>query len=230
MVSIGISEFTFGYAFLYEQTHANWEGLQAAPVLPSLQQEEEEGWDAHLPLTGVDYYYQFKLSEHLSRPHASFIQDGTYQGPYYRISLHRRNNNRQHQRLRQHVANNPHTYYVAPEFNTLEEFNTSFLARQITERSRLIALADCDDIADGDQHYITFQTGEPAWVQHSEAKRHEKSRLGRELQHLYQEAANEWVPIDQRFAENLFEKTRAAPTRVAGQDHEVPVGLPDVFL
>jgi hypothetical protein len=36
MVEIGISEFTFGYAFLYEQTQANWGNLKAAPVLPSL--------------------------------------------------------------------------------------------------------------------------------------------------------------------------------------------------
>ena len=28
MASIGISEFTFGYAFLYEQTHANWGNLR----------------------------------------------------------------------------------------------------------------------------------------------------------------------------------------------------------
>jgi len=40
MAEIGISEFTFGYAFLYEQSQANWGGLTAAPILPSLQQEE----------------------------------------------------------------------------------------------------------------------------------------------------------------------------------------------
>jgi hypothetical protein len=38
MVEIGISEFTFGYAFLYEQTQANWSDLKAALVLPNLQQ------------------------------------------------------------------------------------------------------------------------------------------------------------------------------------------------
>ena len=61
MATIGISEFTFGYAFLYEQTRKNWANLKAAPVLPSLQKEKDEGWDAHLPLQGVDFYYQFKL-------------------------------------------------------------------------------------------------------------------------------------------------------------------------
>jgi hypothetical protein len=54
MVEIGISEFTFGYAFLYEQTQANSSDLKAALVLPNLQQEKLEGWDARLPLTGTD--------------------------------------------------------------------------------------------------------------------------------------------------------------------------------
>ena len=68
MAEIGISEFTFGYAFLYEQTRANWGGLTAAPVLPSLQQEEEQGWYAHLPLEGTDFYYQSSNSTHDSWP------------------------------------------------------------------------------------------------------------------------------------------------------------------
>jgi len=71
MAEIGISEFTFGYAFLYERTQANWGDLKAAPVLPSLQREEKEGWDARLPLNGTDFYYQFKLSEYLKRSNAT---------------------------------------------------------------------------------------------------------------------------------------------------------------
>jgi hypothetical protein len=69
MVEIGISEFTFGYAFLYEQTQANWSDLKAALVLPNLQQEELQGWDARLPLTGTDFYYQFTRDK-------SFLQSG----------------------------------------------------------------------------------------------------------------------------------------------------------
>ena len=132
MAAIGISEFTFGYAFLYEQTHANWQSIKAAPVLPSLQQEKDLGWDAHLPLKGTDFYYQFKLSDYLWRANASYIADKTYGGPYYRLSLHRKDNNRQHRRLKRHAQSNPNTFYVAPEFNSVETFNTAFLAHQIT--------------------------------------------------------------------------------------------------
>lgn len=207
MASIGISEFTFGYAFLYEQTRANWVNLQAAPILPSLQQEQEAGWDAHLPTNATDFYYQFKLTDYLSRRNASFIADGTYAGPYYRLSFHRKDNNRQHQRLRDHSLANPNTYYVAPEFNSASNFHAAFLGQQLTAQSRIIPLADCDDVHDGNQHYITFQPNQVGWIQHSEKKRHERSFFGRETEKLYRESQNEWTRVDRDFAVNLFDKT-----------------------
>jgi hypothetical protein len=76
MVTIGITEFTFGFAFLYEQTHQNWGQLIAVPILPSLQQEADDAWDAHLPLMGIDYYYQFKLTDYLWRSNAKYIHNG----------------------------------------------------------------------------------------------------------------------------------------------------------
>jgi hypothetical protein len=214
MVAIGISEFTFGYAFLYEQTHANWHNLRAAPILPSLQQEQEEGWDAHLPLVGTDFYYQFKLSEYLSRGNASFIADGTYVSPYYRLSLHRKDNNRQHRRLREHAAVNPNTFYVAPEFNAIEDFHAAYLARQLTQRSRLIPVSDCDDINDGGQHHITFQSGNTAWLQHSERKRHERSFLGRDLEDVFRTTEGRWRALNRDFGEELFKRSAATVRRV----------------
>jgi hypothetical protein len=210
MATIGISEFAFGYAFLYEQTRNNWGSLKAAPVLPSLQKEKDEGWDAHLPLIGVDFFYQFKLSDHLSRGNASYIADGTYNGPYYRISLHRRHNNLQHRRLRQLAATQPNVYYVAPEFDTLDDFNSAFLAGQIAQRSRLIPLRDCRDFNDDVQHHITFQINQPSWNEHSERVFHEKSFTGRELQRLYERSRESWRPIDRRFAATLFERVATA--------------------
>lgn len=213
MAIVGLSEFTFGFGFLYEQTAANWGGLKAAPILPSLQQEQDDGWDARLPLQGTDYYYQFKLSDYLSRRNAKHIKDGTYDGPYYRFYLHKNNNNQQHQRLREHCADNPLTYYVAPEFNALEDFNSAFLAKELRERSRLIALSDCDDIADAKRHYITFAEGQEGFDQHSTRKRHEHSSFGTELPELYKRSKKRWQRIDKGFAEQLFEKTRTVVSR-----------------
>ena len=159
LASTGISEFTFGFAFLHEQVQHQDGNFRAMPVLPSLQDENELGWDAHLPLNGTDYYYQFKLSEYLSRRNAKYIVDGTFSGPYYRIWLHRHDGNKQHRLLRTLSQQCPNTYYVAPELNTRSAFDTHFLTGQITEHSRLIPLTECRDINDALQHCICYQNG-----------------------------------------------------------------------
>lgn len=225
MAEVGISEFTFGFAFLYEQTQSYWGNLRAVPVLPNLQQEEEKGWDAHLPLNGIDFYYQFKLSDYLSRFNAKYISDGTYTTPYYRFWLHQRNNNRQHQRLRQHCQANPNTFYVAPEFNSIEDFNDSFLTRQVASRSRIIPLNGCPDIFDNDHHCVTFQKGDQSWILHSEPRKQERSFTGDDLNALYKESRHTWQRIDLLFAERLLEKTREVARRSlmeaeTGQVHE----------
>lgn len=189
---------------------------------PSLQKEKEEGWDAQLPLTGTAVYYQFKLSERLSRGHARLIKDGTYTTPYYRVSLHRRDGNRQHQRLRVLASQHPNTFYVAPEFDTIEDFNSAFLSRQVATRSRIIPVAECDDINDGDQHYITFQTGESVWRQHSQTKLHRGSFLGAELETIYRSTERQWQKIDREFAESILERA-AGIVMEAAQGEVQPV-------
>jgi ribosomal protein S16 len=180
MVAIGISEFTFGFAFLHELTKANWSDVTAAPILPSLQEEHDEGWDAKLPLAGTPFFYQFKLVEYLSRSNATYIKNGTYNGPYYRIALHDRDNNRQHRLLWQLGQGNPETFYAAPELNKRSSFNDQFLNQQIVPSSRLIRLSDCEQLADtdGESHVITFQQNQPAWIFHSEPRRREQSYSG----------------------------------------------------
>jgi len=207
MAITGLSEFTFGYAFLFEQTTKNWNGLRAAPILPSLSTEADVGWDAHLPTQATDYYYQFKLSDYLYRSNASFIRDLTYANPYYRLSLHRRDNNRQHHRLFAHAQIRPQTYYVAPEFQSVDAFNQSFLSKQISDRSRLIPIAQCDDCTDADQHYITYQPGDTGWRFHSDGKRREQSYTGMELQTVFDQARSSLRPVDTSFAEELFVAT-----------------------
>jgi len=209
MVAIGISEFTFGYAFLYEQTSRHWGNLRAAPILPSLQQEAGQGWDAHLPTTGVDFYYQFKLSDYLRNGHAKFIKDGTYNSPYFRIAFHKNDNNRQHRRLKEHAIIHPHTYYVAPEITYVDDFNNIFLNGQVTEHSRLFQLTECDDIDinDVDQHYITFQRDIENWIQHSNRKRHFKSVAGKNILDLYEGTITQKRRLDKAFAEELFKRT-----------------------
>lgn len=214
-----MSEFQFGFGFLYEQTRRHWANLRVAPVLPSLQQEQQVGWDAHLPLVATDYYYQFKLTDYLERSNAKFIAQGVYNDPYFRIALHRRDQNRQHQRLKTCAASNYHTYYVAPEFDTIESFTSAFMNRQVLARSRLIPVRDCKSVYDGDQHWITFQPGSAQWKFHSEEEDHENSIEGENLGTFYQKEARDARELDDRFATELFHKAAETATTVLEKEH-----------
>ena len=221
-MDIGLSEFSFGYAFLYEQTRANWGALRAAPVLPSLQEEADFGWDARLPLRGVDFYYQFKLTDWLYRSNAKFIQDGTYTTGYYRIALHRAERNRQHQRLRALSQTSGNTFYAAPELRSLAQFNTAFLAGDVMQNSRLIPVALCQDINDADQHYITFQPNLPEWTEHSDPIRHDHSTSGEELRGSYENTRPHWRAIDLTFAEDVLARLKQAALMTIGEEIRAP--------
>ena len=204
MAVTGLSEFMFGYGFLYEQTTGNWGGLRAAPMLPSLAAEADQGWDAHLPTVGTDFYYQFKLSDYLSRRNSKFYGN-PYKTPYFRISMHRRHRNRQHNLLVAHSLRNPDTFYVAPEIKTLRAFNAAFLTGQVAASSRMIPLNRCWPYGDGEQHYITFQSGKRSWRQHSDPIDNDESYFGPELEKLYRNSEQRWRPINRAFAGSILE-------------------------
>lgn len=218
MVSIGISEFSFGFAFLHEQVNLH-PSIRAAPVLPSLRQERDQPFDAHLPLLGTDFYYQFKLSEYMLGPRARYRSEAPhYHGPYHKFALYRKDANRQHNNLVRHATDHPHTYYVAPEFTNARQFNAAFRTRRIRRQSRLIPVRSCHSYTDDQQHYITFQANSPLWTQHSEPVVNEDSIAGERLEELYLDSRARWVPIDEAFALRLFETTQV---RVAELERRV---------
>ena len=230
MAALGISEFMFGYAFLHEQTQKNWSTLKAAPVLPSLHEEKSKGWDAHLPLIGTDFYYQFKLSDKLSGGNAKYIRSGLYKTPYYRLALYRKDKNRQHRRLKAHSASNPRTYYVAPEFDTLSDFNDAFIARRIADGSRLIPVAKCKNVSDNEQHFITFLPAKPSWKFHSEPTHHNDSFRGDELEELYRGTKPYWKPIDKTYSEELYGRTVSVLKRsLEDEDKQFAFQQPKLF-
>lgn len=222
MVSIGISEFTFGFAFLHELTIANWKKIKAFPVLPSLQKEKDEGWDAKLPVKGLPYFYQFKLAEYLFADNAKFIDDGTYSTAYFRIGLHRRENNRQHRLLWKLGQTNSQTFYVAPEVKDQTKFNDAFLKKTVFKNSRKIRLSSCKNLAttDGKQHYITFRPNDPVALFHSEAQRIARTYRGREILSTYEEAIGQWRTLDTVFAKELLDRTIETVRSIEGIEKE----------
>ncbi|AKA47893.1 hypothetical protein IX51_00975 [uncultured archaeon] len=218
MADIGLSEFSFGYAFLHEQTLRKWRKVIGVPILPSLRGEAKLGWDVKLPTRGKDFYYQFKLSERYSRGNSMFIADGTYSGPYYRFKLHKANNNQQHRHLWAHaqILGNEETYYVAPEVSSGERFEDAFLSRQVTKNSRLIPLRDCEDYAidEKKQHYITFKEGEKDFVQHSERIKKSGSILGKELFQVYEQKQQGFESINANFTKKLAKKAEDSVMKI----------------
>jgi hypothetical protein len=219
MASTGLSEFTFGFGFLHEQITRlrqltfDDEGtrLTGAPVFPSQQFEAERGYDVFLPTSGGDYYYQFKASDYYSHSRSLWRADGTYDSSYYRIKLHKANRNHQHFVLKnlsgdRNHPNNEHVYYVAPEINSLPQYNLAFLREEITENSRQIPLIDCSRLQDANQHYITFQPKIRGWKEHSLSIHHDHSILGKEIFSEYLKHRHEWKRINDQYASDLFSK------------------------
>lgn len=166
-----------------------------------------DAWDVHLPVKGTDYYYQFKLSDYLRRRNAAQIADGTYNEPYFRFDIYRRHNSRQHNRLVVHSNDHPQTYYVAPEFQEVDEFNDAFLGRQMLSWSRLIPLRECAPITDDRPHCITYQRGSTDWKWHSTPLHRHSAVLGKDLERLYGGTRSSWQPVDVRFARTLVDST-----------------------
>jgi len=225
MAVTGISEFTFGFAFLYEQTLRNFTSLEAIPILPSLKEEADKGYDAKLPIIGTYYFYQFKLSDYLSGRNAKYLRSSSdrepyYTTPYYRFTLHPHNNFSQHRQLKKLAAEEQNTFYVAPEIHGEGNFKRIFLEKRIFEHSRLIPLANCEDIDVREEnvpHDITFQVGKKEWTLHSKPKLHETSYNGLELLKLFEESRARWEPIDRNFSLKIHKKVLNAITEANRQ-------------
>ena len=222
MKLLGISEFTYGFAFLYEQTQAHWDNLKAVPITPSLAQEggrggvESQGWDAFLQLKkGSDFYFQFKMSDYLMDSRAKYFNNGPGTGPYYRFALHRKNNYLQHKSLRELSKKEKNVFYVAPEFSPtiyrasnvqrMESLNSIFLNGEVTENSRMIPVSECKDCAVDDpiQHHMIYRTGHRAKIYSENSFEVRKSYKKEQIEKLYRGNSDKFS-INDNFILDLF--------------------------
>lgn len=215
MAQIGISEFTFGFAFLREQLAL--QDIAGYPVLPSLSAESAFGWDAAItPTEGTVIFYQFKMSDYLEHGNSLHVSDGTY-ASYYRFYLHDDSDYRQHRLLKALADTLAPTYYVAPEVTTEALFSAAYSAGTVSENSRIIPLLECDDIAVGDpeQHYITYATGDTNFTFHSEPHTKQGSVNGRQLRDLYRKLLMKREPLTHDFVGSFLEKARSISSKAA---------------
>jgi hypothetical protein len=221
MVSLGISESTFAFAFLNEQIFTNWDQLRAVPIFPTTIREgrPDVGYDVHLQLSqGTDYYYQFKVSEYLKGPNSNYLNVGPGAGPYYRIKLHHKNNNQQHRALRILSQRCRNTYYVAPEFElgaysddeitALEYLNRYFRSNTLSDNSRKIPIHECRDFTaeeERKQHYIIYRSGSRAVIKSRSVSPIRKSISEKTMEDFYKEHNGRLEKIDNIFINKRVE-------------------------
>jgi len=202
MVAIGISEFSFGFAFLIEQVNKYKDKLRHCPFLPNLREETGLGYDAYLPTRGIDFYYQFKIGDYLWSGNAKYLRNGDHTGPYFRFCLE----NNQHRRLFNLSQNKPYTYYVVPRINRWQLFDEAFIMGTLASRTILIPVRDCPNVHDDESHCITFPSSAPGWKWHSDDKNLDSEISGKDIGSLIENSNKDWKPIDSEFALGLVAK------------------------
>jgi len=232
MVAIGISEFTYAYAFLHEQQLIWQNELLITPFLPSLSDEALLGFDAALATTATCFFYQFKKSRYIVRAHPRRLARNPqpYPTPFYRILLHRKRNYSQHFRLKEWSQLFPCTFYVAPEMNDNTTFYQAARRGELWMNSRFIFLNLCQETFtenDPEQHFIEFKEGEEQPLICSEhGFKIEKSLLGKNLKEFY--LGQKRQPIDE-LAANLFGQTEAIITKHWGNEIVKKLGIDTYF-
>ena len=153
------SEFSYGFAFTDAFVRRRGR-LTTAPVFPSLRDEGSKGWDVRLDLPGVAFFLQFKLSDRLIRPYATYWP--VHNGPYYRVDITPLSRSPQHNLLKDLGEDN--VYYVAPFFYRMSQFNDAYVSNDIYERSVLIPVNRLPRLNDYEAHHLTFsRTNDFRW-------------------------------------------------------------------
>ena len=201
------SEFSYGFAFTDAFVRRRGR-LTTAPVFPSLRDERHKGWDVRLNLPGVSFFLQFKLSDRLTRPNATYWQ--VHGGSYFRIDITPLSRSPQHNLLKNfNDRGEDNVYYVAPFFYRMSQFDDAYVSNNIYERSLLIPVNRLPRLNDYEAHHLTFaSTNEFRWHTDEEnlhgetiegdfAARH----LDAHIQDLFAQGSVE--PVSQRYFTNL---------------------------
>jgi hypothetical protein len=162
------SEFSYGYACIREAEDLlkTVYRSKGAPILPSLREEADLGYDAKLAFVQYVLLMQFKRSEFVSRSHPGSPTWPTIGSRHYRFSID--TDGDQHARLE--AARNGfragtdigEVFYVAPLFYLEEDLHRYYLADTVLENSILVEPDNFGvgaGIQPGRHHYAIDETG-----------------------------------------------------------------------
>jgi hypothetical protein len=132
----------------------------AAPLVPTLVQENRLGFDAYIDVVHAGVFLQFKRSQRLGASNAKEWPE--FLGPYYRFPLRNTTASPQHNRLcaleasrRQHFD---FVYYAAPVFDTYEELSANFVTGRVADNSVFFHPMKAGTLPVNTKHCIAYTT------------------------------------------------------------------------
>ncbi len=154
-----LTEFSYGYCVTEEFANGMGAGLKAAPYFPLyIEGKAGGGLDVRI---GSALFLQFKLCHELTRATARECQMGLLSTPFFRYSLHRRDQSDQHKmliELEQQPGNQ--VYYIAHGFADVGELNRHYTSGRVIAKSALFSPSDIGPLPDNEPHRISFRPGE----------------------------------------------------------------------
>lgn len=162
------SEFSYGYSLIREIEDVAGSvlpGNVGRPVLPTLREEKDLGWDVGYVTCAFALFLQFKRGEYVSRPHPDSPTWGAVGQPHYRFAVDTAGH--QFRALRNFslmTASQPCVVaYAAPRFHKSTSFTRFHLAKEVVANSYGCTPDDVTD--DGDMHFrVVDRTGVDHWV------------------------------------------------------------------
>jgi hypothetical protein len=152
------SEFTFGYAFTHNFQDWLGDDFVGVPIFPSLIEEGRVGvgYDVAVSTRSEPFLFQFKIPQIVTR--RSKYLPPRFGTPYYRMHLEPGTKSTQHESLLTHSRKGRNVFYVASQFDTLDDLAIHFDQRQLPAHCLFV---DPDDIGelDGEAHFLAYETG-----------------------------------------------------------------------
>lgn len=174
------SEFSYAYAVTreIEEVANNYLGASLGPpLIPSLQQERDLGYDVEIAAVRLTMFLQFKLGWHVSRPHTDSPTWWHVNAEHYRIEFPAGHHQLPSlQLLEQKVALRGHptlVYYYAPGFHEATAFTVHYASSEVLTHSYGCRPGSVP--ADGARHHLVTAAHLPSPLMLSEPTRIENA-------------------------------------------------------
>lgn len=189
MVDPHFSEFQFGYGMTRELDNGHWPvAPTGVPFFPTQQQENDLGIDMGVSAGIWTLFIQFKRAKKLTRPNAREWK--IYNEEYFRFSVDTSDDPGdpdQHGTLVDLGQRFPHTYYVAPEFITWEDYERYARREQINEHAAFLECGTAPAPFDGDTHYICYRPEDSVGLFFSETSNPGEVRVKQRYDEIFDE-------------------------------------------